>query len=462
MNKRKFVIKRTYNMSNISFDFLNESILFQKAEDNYKNISLEELTQALDKYKSYIKEKKEDIEKELIDGNLKIIQSLQQHPEKPSMAEILQGSLFLDKYLIDDPLFSYNLADAELINANNRIMGFKEKTDDDFKKELSTNALYMKNLVDGVRCDTAYIKFYPFSLGFQSERIPHMRVPDLSIDDIDKNIYNWFNEKIEVMNFDNQNRSNNALSISNHIGMRFNGDFGSKCNFARYQKPTNIFEQAGKLYMVIDPNYIPEKDEYDNWVHQEVITTIKEKFNFFIYRHNICSKLNSPVILNNEFEKQFYEMQFSTKKSNVHTLGFDLNIPGLQNLNFKEAMEVRRSSFESFRSFQNELQNDSILLSSVNDEKQYDELITEIQHKYENASKNVTSKLGMTKSIASDNIINIAIAAISYYNTPLLATGVISGLSLLDAIRKGRKDYLNTVKNPFYFYKKIKQSSSKN
>jgi len=146
----------------------------------------------------------------------------------------------------------------------------------------------------------------------------------------------------------------------------------------------------------------------------------------------------------------------------VHTLGFDLNIPGLQNLNFKEAMEVRRSSFESFRSFQNELQNDSILLSSVNDEKQYDELITEIQHKYENASKNVTSKLGMTKSIASDNIINIAIAAISYYNTPLLATGVISGLSLLDAIRKGRKDYLNTVKNPFYFYKKIKQSSSKN
>ena len=81
-------------MSNISFDFLNESILFQKAEDNYKNISLEELTQALDKYKSYIKEKKEDIEKELIDGNLKIIQSLQQHPEKPSMGEILQGSLF--------------------------------------------------------------------------------------------------------------------------------------------------------------------------------------------------------------------------------------------------------------------------------------------------------------------------------------------------------------------------------
>lgn len=449
-------------MSNISFDFLSESILFQKAEDNYKNISLEELTQALDKYKSYIKEKKDDIENELVDGNLKIIQSLQQHPEKPSMAEILQGSLFLDKYLIDDPLFSYNLADAKLINANNRIMGFNEKTDEDFKKELSANALYMKNLVDGVRCDTAYIKFYPFSLGFQSERIPNMRFPDLSVADIDKNIYNWFKEKIKVINFDKQNRSNNALSISNHIGMRFNGDFGSKCNFARYQKPTNVFEQAGKLYMVIDPNYIPEKDEYDNWVHQEVITTIKEKFNFFIYRHNICSKLNSPVILNNEFEKQFYEMQFSTKKSKVHTLGFDLNIPGLQNLDFKEAMEIRRSSFESFRSFQNELQKDSILLSSVNEEKLYDELITEIQHKYESASKNVTSKIEMVKTIASHNIINTAIAAISYYNTPSLAIGVISGLSLLDAIKKGRNDYLNTVKNPFYFYKKIKQSSSKN
>ena len=449
-------------MSNISFDYLNESVLFQKAEDNYKNISLEELAQELDKYKSYIKKKKEDIEKELVDGNLKIIQSLQQHPEKPSMKEILQGSLFLDKYLIDDPLFSYNLADAELINANNRIMGFKEKTDDDFKKELSTNALYMKNLVDGVRCDTAYIKFYPFSLGFQSERIPHMRVPNLSIDDIDKNVYNWFSEKIDVTNIDKQNRLNKALPISNHIGMRFKGDSDSKCNFARYQKITNIFEQAGKRHVVIDPNYIPEKDEYDNWVHQEVITTIKEKINFLVYRHNVCSKLNSPVILNNELEKQFYEMQFSAKKSYVHKFGFDLNIPGLQNLDFKKAMEIRRSSFESFRSFQNELQKDSISLSLANDQKQYDELMTNIKLKYDIASKNVTSKLGIIKSIASDNIINTAIAAISYYNAPLLTTGVISGLSFLDALRKGRKDYLNTVKNPFYFYKKIKQSSSEN
>lgn len=454
------LLKRTYNMSNIAFDFLNESVLFQKAEDNYKNISLIELTQELDKYKSYIKGKKEDIEKELVDGNLKIIQSLQQHLEKPSMDEILQGSLFLDKYLIDDPLFSYNLADAELINENNRIMGFKEKTDDDLKKELSTNALYMKNLVDGVRCDTAYIKFYPFSLGFQYERIPYMRVPDLSIDDIDKNVYNWFSKKIDVINIDKQNRLNKDLSISNHIGICFKGDSDSKCNFARYQKPVNIFEVAGKKYMVINLDYIPEKAEYDNWVHQEVITTIKEKLNFFVYRHNVCSKLNSPVILNNELEKQFYEMQFSTKKSNVHTFGFDLNIPGLKKLDFKEAMEIRRSSFESFRSFQNELQKDSVLLSVINDEKKYDELMTDIQHKYDIASKNVTSKLGMIKSIASDNIINTAIAAFSYYNTPLLATGVISGLSLLDALRKGRKDYLNTIKNPFYFYKKIKQSSS--
>ena len=68
----------------------------------------------------------------------------------------------------------------------------------------------------------------------------------------------------------------------------------------------------------------------------------------------------------------------------------------------------------------------------------------------------------MVKTIASHNTINTAIAAISYYNTPSLAIGVISGLSLLDAIKKGRNDYLNTVKNPFYFYKKIKQSSSKN
>ncbi len=93
---------------------------------------------------------------------INIIQDLERNSKLPTQDQLLQGCFFLDTYLVNDPVFDFNLSIEYHSNIARQSMGVARKSDDELKSELANYAIYMKSLTEGVRCDTEYIKFYPF------------------------------------------------------------------------------------------------------------------------------------------------------------------------------------------------------------------------------------------------------------------------------------------------------------
>ena len=213
---------------------------------------------------------------------------------------------------------------------------------------------------------------------------------------------------------------------------------------------------GNKLTFGLDYNYMPSKEEYDNWVLQEKIKSIKDKLDLLLYRNMICRRFNSPLVLKNEFENEFSEMNFGDEKANnLYKLGFDLNFSGLKNMDFKKAMFVRREAKSSFKEFQEKIQKDSLILHSAKDKNEYKDVLDDIKQQYLRGTENVKSTLEISKDIVSSNLIPVAIGALSYFASPDPLNKVITGLSVLDLVGDIKKTIQEERRNPFYCLKKM-------
>ena len=443
-------------MSNISFNFLTDSFLFTEAEQNYKKRTMDELSQELDSYRDYIIKNQNSIDNEISKSGINIIQELSDTPKLPKQEELLQGSLFLDTYLINDPIFDFNLHNEKYANIARQCLHTTAKSDDTLKQELASYAIYMKSLTEGVRCDTEYIKFYPIKSGFRPIEVPLFQLPDLSIEGIDRNVYQWFSERIQCFNLNENNRIDKSLKFSNKIILFFKDDTTSSVRIAQYHSFVPVRISGNHVEMKADNNYIPQNEEYNNWVAQEIIKTIKGKLSFFLYRKIITDKFNSPIILRNVFEKEFSEMNFSNiKNPDLYKLGFDLDFLGLKDLDFNTAMSIRRNAKDSFMEFQNAIKKDSIILSTATDKKIYTEVVESIKQKYIQGIGSVKSAFDLSKEIASKNILQLGVSACTYFVTPEPFKSIITGLSLLSIMKNAKDDIKNERKNPFYFLKKM-------
>ena len=439
-------------MSNIAFNFLTESFLFNEADSVYHKRTLQEIDNEIEKYRNYIIANLKNINDE-INKKYNFIQPLLKLHTIPSMNELLQGSIFLDTYLIDDPIFSYNCNSIKFANYERKKVGLKEVTDDDIKKELSDLAIYMKSLTKGVTIEIGYIKFYPFSLGLQYEYNPQIKIPDLSINNIPENVYNWFKERLVVLNMEN-NRTNSKLTISNKILLFFKDDEEGEPYFEHLHQIIPEKYNGKTLRIRLDGDYIPDLDSYNNWVSEMSIKTIKNKILSYAYRDEICSFFNSPICLQSAFEQSFYNTNFQNNNSNFHKLGFNLNIPGLQNISFDKAMEIRKSAHLSFLAFQEKLLNDSKALRTTTDEKQYDLIIQEIEQDYLNSINKTHSFLDSAKDLFSlNNLINIGLFAESYFTGN--NSKITTGLTIVNGIYNATKIVKKDISNPMYFLKKI-------
>ena len=440
-------------MSNTSFNFLSDSFLFHEASSEYSKRSMTEIETELNGYKKHIIEHLKELNAEVY-KDYNFIQPLTHNSKLPTTEELVQGSLFLDTYLIDDPFFDFNIERMKMGNVERVSMGMDKISDQEIKHELSELAEYMKSLINGVNIESGYIKFYPFSLWMQPVFNPTIRIPDLSIDNIPKQVYEWFYNKIKVQNLE-KNRTNPKLKISNRIVLSFKDDIGDNAYIAHYQRIIPEKFEGKHLIVRFDGDYIPNQLEYDSWVNEEIIKAIKDKLEFFVFRDSICNSFNSPVCLYNDFQKSFYSTMFSsTGKEHMYKLGFDLNIPGLDKLDFNKAMEIRRSAHWSFVELQKQIKEDSKQLRAANDEKTYNEIIKQIENDYLTAIKSTNTVLSsMGKLLSVNNIINLAFAASSYFTGQL--TNVATGLTIINGLYTAYGITKEQLSNPMYFLKKI-------
>lgn len=440
-------------MSNIAFDFLTESFLFNESATNYARRSIDEIDKELHSYQDYILKHLSDINAEVY-KEYNFIQPLSNKSTLPSMEELLQGCIFLDTYLIDDPIFNFNIKRIKFADAERVSMGMEKLSNDEIKADLSSYAEYMKSLTAGVNVENGYIKFYPFSLWLQPVFNPVIKIPDLSIENIPKNVYNWFHNQIEVKNIE-KNRTNPKLKISNKILLEFKDDTSDSAYISHYH--VMIPERFEKDHVIVrfDGNYVPNAMEYNTWVNEEIIKYIKSKIEFFVFRDSICNYFNSPVCLYNDFQKNFYSTNFSlSQKDHMYNLGFDLNIPGLDKMDFDKAMEIRKNAHWSFIELQKKIKEDSKQLRAANDEKIYNDIIKQIENDYLEGIKSTNTVLkSMKKLFSVNNVINMAFAVNSYYTGQF--SKVTTGLTVINGLYNVFDITKTQLSNPMYFLNKI-------
>lgn len=138
----------------------------------------------------------------------------------------------------------------------------------------------------------------------------------------------------------------------------------------------------------------------------------------------------------------------------MYSLGVDLNIPGLDKIDFNKAMEIRNASHWSFVELQKQIKEDSKQLRAANDEKTYNEIMKQIENDYLagiNSTNTVLSSMGKLLSVS--NIINIAFASNSYFTGEF--TRFTTGLTVINALYNAYGITKEQLSNPMYFLKKI-------
>lgn len=442
-------------MSNTAFNFLSESVLFKGIGNNYKNVSLSELEKEIIDYKEHIKNNLNKIEKECnnSEGELNLIAPVKPINTTPTNEEILRGSLFLNKYLIDDPVFALDF-DADIINNDRQQRGFTPYTEEDLKLQILERAKYMNDLTPSVIYDVGFIKFYPLSKDMIERNLSSINIPNLSLEGIEDEVLKWFASNVIVDEITRGNVLSKITKPCSHIGIRFKRD-DSNLFMAMYQEilPIEYDEGTGKITFIRNRT-IPGPREFSNWIQQEIIKTIKDKINHVSYNYKISKKFNAPLTIKSEFEKDFLMKQFKyDKERSVDKLGFQIDIPGFVNTNLEKSMDARRYCYDYFQNFRSQLYQDSLLISNATTEEELKKILLDIEKKYQYELEKIRQQMNKI-NIDFNTIFSFSLAILTYFTLPNPYSNLITGISLVQALHNISFDGV-AKENPLIFLAKL-------
>lgn len=436
-------------MSNTAFNFLSNSYLTKDSKESFLRKSLAEIEQELDEYRKFLNANKNDLDKECIKDNedsveisdFRILQKL------PKQEEVFQKSLFLNRFVVDDPLQSSSFKNFDIINRDRQTRGFNVITEAEAKEKLWNKVQYMKGLLPGVNANVGYIKFYPLSKEPTNELLNFINIPDLSFPKEFPEIYEWFLKNIVVKTVDDNQRIVDLVEPCKQLAISFQND-GS-----------GVFLPAF-LNMQLQ-NIVPPISIYNKWKEDEVIKSIRDRYLELLRKNEFRIKFGAIVSTESEFEFNFLnsiiKSPASTTETKVLQVLTKLKLPSLASTSFEKVMEVRQFFDESFENFRKQLKDDIIYLQEIKDEKQLEAFSKELEKKYEAMIREIEGQIKFKFNFSGFDYfptgIDIATMMTTTEQYPLLLTGANILYKVYEGFVKQRGQAKN---NQCYFLYKIK------
>lgn len=372
-------------MSNTAFNFLSDSYLTRDSKESFLRKSLNDIEQELDNYRNYLGTHKNDLDKECISDNedsveisdFRILQKL------PKQEEIFQKSLFLNRFVIDDPLQSSSFKSFDIINEDRKIRGFKAITDVEAKENLWKKVQYMKELLPGINANVGYIKFYPLSKEPTNELLKFINIPDLTFPNEFPEIYEWFHNKIVLKTIDDNQQVVDLLEPCKKLGISFQND------------DSGIFLPAFLNWQF--QNVVPSIQVYNQWKEEEIIKSIRDRYLELLRKNEFRIKFGAIVSTESEFEFDFLNSVIksptTTTETKILKVLTKLKLPSISSTSFDKVMEIRQFFDDSFENFRKQLKDDIIYLQQSKDEKLIEEFSKELEKKYEATIKEIETKI---------------------------------------------------------------------
>ena len=455
-------------MGSVIYDFLADSLFFHEKslKDNFRNESDKRLKKELEAYRKHCVTNQKTLINEIKEkkSSLKVFSSV----EKMQLNLIKQTALYIDQFIIYDPLFRHTNFQSDMAKVTSQYLGYQQDEDID-RPNLTKAAKLLSEITPMVAGD--YVKIFPFSYHFEAPPQLPINLPvDYYNGILPKPIleFFWKNASIRSMKKDNSGKGGwivdeNKLYPCRGIVIDFKeSNFNHSMIYHLFEMEImDLDEETGQTtFRQTLPETPPSVDYFKAWVTQSINRASKAYFDKVFKEAYIATNLNSTYLCDNNFTNKLLSRNFETNE-NISTFTanqlLNLELPFLDNIDIQKLMDVRNSEKDVFTNFRLELEKSFRDLRNESDEKVLKQKTENIFHELnEVQTHKIKLKIEQMKKRLAANV-SIGLGG-------LAGSVQTSGLSLIATaiyLAKGYKDYVKDKtqikENPSYLLWKTRK-----
>ncbi|MGK3981497.1 hypothetical protein WME99_00560 [Sorangium sp. So ce136] len=454
-------------MGSILYDFLTESMLFdeERIQSRFADIPDAELRRELARYREHCLANLDELRRELADEAqaLRVFSG----PGRISKDDLARGALYLDTYVLDDPLFALTHEPSEMAQTMVRAIGVKGSELD--RGKLCDALQFMRSVTPMVVAD--YVKFLPVSRIYEPPDEVHVNYSENYFSDVlPKSVLDFFHEHARVRSIARADVGWVVLSKlepSRGISINF-GDYRSDKAWIYHLQEMEVLHTDEATRQVRVALHIPETPPDENyfkaWVYQSINQAARDAHNSLLSEVAMAAGCNAMYLARSDFAFQMLE-QLGTHRRGIaeFTAGSILNIdlPALENVDLADLMRVRSVDGEAFKHFRYALERGFRELRLEDDPDKLrikrDNLVHELT---DLRIREIDSQIrSLKKSALADLSVTLAVLGGAFFTSG--SAGVATLLATAVAAFRGYKtveDYRRQVKtNPAFFLWKARR-----
>lgn len=449
-------------MGTINYDFISESLFAHQESINneFCNESDERLEKELQNYRKFCVDNYEKLFQEIAANKsfLKVFTSADHVP----LSLLKQTALYLDQYIIPDPLFKKTELRSEISTITSKHLGYQTSSLD--RRDLSEACKYLKIITPMIAGN--YIKLFPLSYFFERPTIPYYFTDNQFSDVLPSEILSFFQEKAKVSSLEKMSSGgwqikDGKLFPCRGIAVEF-ADANPFSGMIFHLVASEVVKTNKETREVVFRNWLPDTppgtEEFNTWVTQSINSSARKYFNEVFTENLISANLNSTYLCDNSFTcdllSKHFQVQESVQSFTANQI-INLDIPFLDKIDVDKLMSIRELDADTFTNFRLELEKQFRELRAITDEKILKQKAENIIHELNNVQgEKIRRKIKhINKQVALNTISGTG---------GLLASFQTGGLSLIAtalALGKGYRDiteYREKVReNPAYLLWKI-------
>ena len=433
-------------------------------ENGFKNETNARILKELQDYRQHCIDNYSELIEEIRsrDSFLKVFSST----EKTSIKLLKQTALYIDQFIVADPLFQLTNVQTDMIKVTSQLLGYNSDNSID-KSKLTSAATFLKNITPMVVGN--YVKIFPLSYHFESPKNIPINLPtDYYKGILPKEILDFFWENVSVRSLERipsggWQVAEDKLYPCRGIVVDFK-DAHFKRSLIYHLTEMEIIEvneSTGSFkFRQTLPDNTPEKDQFNTWVMQSINSSSKAYFDTVYQENFIASNLNSTYLCDNSFSSNLISRNFETKET-IQTYSanqiINVELPFLENINIEKLMNIRELDADTFTNFRLEIEKQFRELRTITDPTQLNLKTENIFHELNEVQvQKIKLKVEhLKKQMGANSLLALGGLMGSFHTSgvSLLATAV--------ALGKGYKDYIDykekVKENPAYLLWKIKE-----
>jgi hypothetical protein len=348
-------------VGSILYDFLGDSVLFNEAAiaQQYRGLTDGELTRELGRYREFCLEKHSELiaEASPVAGHMSLVASLGSTP----IDLLRRGALYLDRFVIDDPLFPLSAERDDLQLAYTALVTGKPKNLSVDRSDILRAVSYLKTITPFVAKD--YVRVLPFSLRYEPPKaLPILYSETLFREALPDELRDFFKKRARIREV---KRAEGRLLVMRDppkapcrgIGIEFEGD--DEHAMYGYNLLQSAAEQVadshGRFrFKMRLPDTPPDREQYETWVEQSLNQAASQSFRKITSSMAAAAKFDAMYLAPNRLAAEIADFALEGPqpvRPFVASQVLALDLPWLEAISADTLMEVRENDGEAFATF---------------------------------------------------------------------------------------------------------------